>query len=187
MVTTAFGYSSFGQSPFGQSSVDSTITLECKETAYQAAIWYIEGLTHYKVIVDMGDEFGGEGGSAIGQVTQTGNVVQVHLRRECYIVAIYLFDTDEDLSYMHRIPEWHVDDVYPQVAGATREWSADRGILLSKEYIDDHYEIVEKPSPIEISPITLEERNNAPSLGVDQGGKKIDILIERTKVEELNN
>lgn len=185
MVTTAFGYSSFGHNAFGQSSADSTITIECREEVYQVAIWYIEGMTQHREVFDIGEGFGDLGQGEIGEATQTGNIVQVHLSRECYVVAIYLFDTDEDLSYLHQLSVWDVDSVFPQLRGAARQWDVHGGVYLSREYEGTPFIFTEDQTPLESVQTELEDKNEAPSLSKDQGRKKIDIVTETTIVEEL--
>lgn len=184
MVTTAFGYSFFGEHAFGQSSADSSITIDCPETVYQVAVWYIEGLAHRRMLIDIGEEFGDLGSGSVGQVTQIGNLVQIHLSKEVYIVAIYLFDTDEDLGYLNRLSDWTVDNVYAQIMGSMRSWDEGDMLALSESFPEVIVaEQTKTPDPFiatqDIPP------DLSPSLAAQAGQGGISISVSTTDVEEI--
>lgn len=184
MVTTAFGYSFFGEHAFGQSSADSTITIDCPETVYQVAIWYIEGLTHRRVLIDIGEEFGDSGSGSVGQVSQSGNLVQVHLSKEVYIVAVYLFDTDEDLGYLKHLSDWTVDNVYAQINGAARNW--DEGdIYAISEAFPEVILVDQTKTPDPFQATQSIPPDMSPSIAAQAGQGGISISVSTTDVEEI--
>lgn len=136
MATTAFGFSSFGHAAFGQSNADSSISIECDTPVYQVAIWYIIGTKFYREVFDIGSSFGDQAGEPVGSASQLGNVVQIRLEKECYVANVYLFDTDEDLSYLNFIQVWDEERIIPQVAGAYRYWDEGSIVVISDSFDD---------------------------------------------------
>lgn len=183
MDNTAFGYSSFGYAGFGQSNANSSLVLGISQEVKQVAIWFAIGTTQYRQLIDIGGSFYDSNDIEVGVVTQTSNVVQVHFVRECFLISVYLFDTDEDLSYLSLLPDWEADTVFPQVGGSSRMWNEGVVLLLQEPFTDGVLATrTSTPNPIEAFQDRPEDRS--PRLAAASGGEGLHLTVTTTEVEE---
>lgn len=180
---TAFGFSAFGASAFGQSTSAQNLTILYERAVKQVALWYRLGSnTYYRSIVDVGSDFGPSSNPA-GTVTQGANYVLIEFHREIFVLAVYLFETDEDISYLYRFPDWDVDSVYPQLGGASREWNDGDSVFSINRWHDDHpFESVDNTARAEMSfedvPV-----NESPLIVSQQGGEGISLTVSEGSLE----
>ncbi len=176
---TAFGYSSFGSSAFGQSVADGTFTIYVTRPMAQVVVWYAYSSQLFVSISDVGADLEND----MGTSSQSGLQVNVHFDKECYVLAIYLFDSDEDITYLYALADMEIKNVYPQLQGGLRYWEDIEDIVsLSTSYKEPITKETTYVDDLELG--ILPERNIAPSVLTTKDRKRVKAITTYINVEE---